>query len=486
MIQICFSPAYDSTVWAPASLVGLSAVGFKRTGEAGLLDILETRLGLKGPEEPKARRRLAWLAAMKAAGNGFWTRSAAIDPIAASDRLLSVRDRLIEGGWDGVADAGLSKVQDLARIENEFKIKSPCGKSDRLRALCLALESDPKACGLTSVRIECPPSMVSALWGRIFQALKKAGVRVESDESFFRSGPAPGAHSAHPASDSDLFKIQDLYKSPKPPTGDGSVQLIVARDPWESARMVAAWIAAQGVQHASDGRSGTVIICPPAHRGILKTALEARGIPFGGDHAEVSYARPALQILILALTLAWDPKDPSAALALLTIEGSPVSSAFRYALIRSLEESLEIGGKEWQAALATALDRALQESTDPEERKKLEARAKRVQDWFSARAFPLDAGIPASEALSLCERVGAWLQKRPERGASIHETLEILDLLRLMISNLKEASITRERLFHLLVEAVGSGVSSSPHEARANGVRIIDSPAHLIAPAETI
>jgi hypothetical protein len=75
-----------------------------------------------------------------------------------------------------------------------------------------------------------------------------------------------------------------------------------------------------------------------------------------------------LQIVILSLTLAWEPKDPSAALALLTIEGSPVPKAFRYQLVRSLGDSLAVGGKSWTEALDHVVDKLLKEAPTDDEK----------------------------------------------------------------------------------------------------------------------
>jgi RecB family exonuclease len=254
------------------------------------------------------------------------------------------------------------------------------------------------------------------------------------------------------------------------------VRFVTARDPWESARIAAAWVASQ----PKDTLPNLVVICPPRNRGILKTAFEARGIPFGGDHSEVSYARPSLQVLILALNLAWAPKDPALALALITSERSPVPGKLRRKLIESLNSSKAIGGTKWNQALEAALEERLKEITEVEEQEKLKRGAERVREWFSAPAFALQDGIPQKEVQAILTRVRNWLLPQ-ER-----ETKNIVDLLSALVSNLGEEKVTQERLFQHLMEAVGDGVASLLDPARAQGPRVVDSPAAISAPADTI
>ncbi len=473
MIHLHFSPAYDSNLWCGPVQPGSGQVGERWVGEIGLLDFLEVQLGLKGPDVAPEVRRLAHLNAIKDGEPGFWSRSFEVDPVAASKRLLSVRDRLIDSGWDGKPVAGLSKVADLARLEALFCDES--GKSDRLRKVEESLTKTPVPCGLSRITIECDSAEQSFRLRKIFSALRAAGVAIESRD--WNSGPAH-------ANAGDLSALPRLHHEAIAPKGDGSVRLVTARDPWESARVAAAFVASLSAEE----QANAVIVCPPRNRGILKTAFEARGIPFGGDHAEVSYARPPLQILILALTLAWDPKDPSAALALVTIEGSPVSSRFRSALIGSFEESLVVGGPKWNLALEEALSKALTELNDEEEKKKLEDRAARVKEWFSAPAHSYENGIPAGDVIAIVKRVTRWFQQRyqNEGGASVRGTIEIANLLGNLVQNLKEPRITRERLLSLLVEAVEDGVSSNGVAAQARGPFVVERPEAITAPASTV
>ena len=468
MIHLRFSPAYDSAVFTGLPTDTLASVGMRALGRAGLLDFLEVQLGIKGPDVAPERRRLTYLDAVRSAGPGFWSGSYAVDPISAAERLLQVRDLLVESGWSGAGISGIEKTSGFSKIEQVFKDSS--GLPDRLRVVAGLLAEVPSACGISQITLECPESSIHGAWRRIFDSLSKAGVKIERHR-FEETPPASKA--------CDLALLNSLTSTPKLPAGDGSFRIITARDPWESARMAAAFVAALSLQD----RSKMVLICPPRNRGILRTAFLARGIPFGGSHSEVSYARPSLQLLILALTLAWDPKDPTAALALLTLEGSPVHSRFRYALLRSFEKSLAVGGSVWSEALEAEVQSALSEATTQEEREKIQKRASRVQEWFSGKSYPVEAGVPRDEVLAICKRVSQWLRVRSFGGdlSSGRETIEMAGLLIELVLKLNEPTLTRERLFQLMLEVLGSGVTGGANSAEALGPIVIDSPAQLAA-----
>src|SRR4051812_48579806 len=112
-MRVLFDPNFDSAVW-PGPLAGCDAVaGEVWAGPAYLLDVLETALGLGSPPRTQALRAAAIVPAVRTI-DGFWSRSAEIDPFQAALRLLRWRDALWMAGWrgEGVSDrlAGLATV----------------------------------------------------------------------------------------------------------------------------------------------------------------------------------------------------------------------------------------------------------------------------------------------------------------------------------------------------------------------------------------
>src|SRR6185369_50071 len=90
-------------------------------GPLGLIQILETRLGLKS-ESPSAAQRVTQyrtlLKTLAEEGEVFYRASFEKDSYAVAETLLDWRDDLVEAGWDGHAAGDNSKrLRDLAAIE---------------------------------------------------------------------------------------------------------------------------------------------------------------------------------------------------------------------------------------------------------------------------------------------------------------------------------------------------------------------------------
>jgi len=106
--QIRFDLDFDHGAW-PGILGGAGGEGERTAisgaawlGPAGLLGLLETHLGLRGPSVPGSERVATLVPAVRST-SGFWSESAAADPFATARRLLADRDLLRLNGWRGDA-----------------------------------------------------------------------------------------------------------------------------------------------------------------------------------------------------------------------------------------------------------------------------------------------------------------------------------------------------------------------------------------------
>lgn len=478
-------------------------VGYVSLGELGFIDLLETQLGLKKPEHPNFQRKLTWLRALNAANSTprFYSESLKTDPMAVAEHSLNLRDKLVSAGWNKQPVEGVTKLSDMAEVEKHFV--NLTGTADRLLAVLTRLKALSKMSQISSIRLLDEQKVISYLWGQIISVeLIRLGVKIEW--AVPPINPVSGAKS-------DLGKLaqhksQDfIEKTPKDhllATGDESVVLLTGKDPWESARYLGVMLS----RFSKAELKNSVIIAPQRHRGILRAAMLAQGIPFGGTHSEISYSRPALQILVLALSLLWDPKDPSAALALLTIDSSPVSKSFRNALVRSLNDSLAVGGRIWNEALEKKFSELLEKSlvaevvaseaddedkeandTDSKKRK-LEKQKQRIIDWFSAPAFKYEEGIPLAELVVACKRISKWLRTIAlvSDKSSFFQAAEMSELVANLAGNLNEKTISRERLLHLLLDSVGDGIIADSINAQVGGPRVVTSPVEVASTSETI
>src|SRR6056297_2447730 len=99
-MKITFDMAFDHGHW-PGPLSGRkAAAGDLWAGPLGLLNLLETMTGLRRPPTPRAVRVAALVPAIRAA-QGFWSRSARVDPFGTADKILQWRDYLWLHGWRG-------------------------------------------------------------------------------------------------------------------------------------------------------------------------------------------------------------------------------------------------------------------------------------------------------------------------------------------------------------------------------------------------
>ena len=99
-MKIRFDPDFDGGAW-PGPLDGRdAAAGEAWLGELGLLERLETALGLAGPVPTAAERAAALVPGLRRI-QGFWTRSSEVDPLGSARELLRWRDELMLAGWRG-------------------------------------------------------------------------------------------------------------------------------------------------------------------------------------------------------------------------------------------------------------------------------------------------------------------------------------------------------------------------------------------------
>ncbi len=476
MIEIKFSRVFDRGTWAGAKQSGSSSIGHITVGELGLLDLLETQLGIKKPESLNYQRKIDYLKALRSANeeSRFYSESFVTDPMAVTEHLLAIRDQLIIANWQKCNIEDLKKVNDLCEVEKHFANTS--GTADRLLALRETLRARKVLTSIKSFISMDAKEELPALWKDVIShELPRLGIAVQF---------APNQNKSCSVLKSDLSRLLTLNEQEAHPIGDDSLMILTGRDPWESARFVAVYLGTI----PSDQLQKTVIVAHERHRGILLSAMLAQGIPFGGSHSEISYARPALQIVILALALSWEPKDPSCALSLLTIEGSPVFPAFRRALMRSLNESLAVGGQTWTDSLEEVTKILIDLAETNEEREKIQKRKKRIESWFSAPSFLYDDGIPVTELVSTCKRVSDWLRQVwvMSKKSSFREASESSEFLGNLAKGLGEEKITRERMIHLLNDSVGKGIIADSVLAQANGPRVVSNPGNILAPAERI
>jgi hypothetical protein len=143
-MKATFGMYLDGVSWSdePASL------GEVRLGPAGMLGLLESRLGLSAPPVRQARRIDENMKRMELcdSDDAWFHRSFSTDPWSTAKQMLEWRDELVESGWNGEPmDSLLPRLRALSEIERA-DLSLSRGEADRLRDVANALSEKREHC----------------------------------------------------------------------------------------------------------------------------------------------------------------------------------------------------------------------------------------------------------------------------------------------------------------------------------------------------
>lgn len=436
-----------------------------------LLRDLELRLGLSLPRSPHAVRVARFAARMSKLPPEarYYSRAFAVDALGTAAAMLALRDELIEAGWTGQTfdDAG-ERLNALQELEQVTEPELPAGDADRLISVAveLARVGFPVYSELTLVE---PIEDWSGAWRRIFEALKGAGTRIGVEQPFL-----PGA-----ATDTDLGRLQRALRGEWSEDerlelhGDGSFVIIDAETSWQAAHASAA-ILAQA--------SGTDTVVIREHDpAALDNALEALGLRTQGLRT-VSAWRSALQILPLALELAFEPKDPYRVLELLTLPVGPFAGFVGHALARALAQSPGIGSPAWEF-----VKQQLPKREEPTLR--TAEHLARIAEWLEAPGVDGRVGATVSTLLAVVARVRDWLLTRiastPDDSLLLAAAQQAA-VLKTAIESDPRPTLTLVQVRKLAESVLAHGTSAELLAEPAGRIPCVASPGHLRAARKSV
>jgi len=445
MLTITFDPAFDQGFW-PGPLDGRKAVtGEMWNGPLGLLDLLETMTGLRGPGLPPVLRAASLVPELRSK-EGFWSASAEVDPLGTAAKILEWRDFLKMHGWQGQECS--IRLRQLAQVTKDVLPGIP----DRLLAVEQSLSSASNA--LTSLTLLQPIHELPLRWQQVMHGLEQTGTSLAAQEL----APAK-AQGDLAASRQSQFQ----------PQLDGSLQLLRPQTQLEAAQETAAWLS------GLDSLERTVIIGPDS---ILDEALYRFGLPTTGASQPV-YDNALLQILPLVLEMAWKPPDPQRALELLTLPVSPIPKSIALRLVRALQEYPAVGSEKWQELM----HEGLQSIENPERRINVQSR---LQAIFESSIS--GSTCPASKILARIDLLRSWAKGRNEANAEELDWQSLISQLenarRLVdVSGLERFTAPQiKRMVHDLTRESGQ-VPLFPHQA---GLERVGSPECLAGKARHV
>lgn len=378
----------------PASSLGQTTVG-----PLGLLEILETQLGLTATCPSAAERTVQYrdCLAMCDDYSRFYHRSFALDPLGTAACLLGWRDEwaLHQHGhtqWDVALRPGApSRLQDLAAVEQRaLKAVAP-NVAQRLQAIEAGLRI--RKPDIEAIRLLEPIEVFPLRWQAVLRALP-----------VFQDAPTPAMGRGFLGRLQRQLAKAALGECPERLCwqDDGTVVLVQAETHILAAQWVAGRLATPGTLLVA-GADGALL---DAH--LAATGQARRGLK------ELSALRPSMQMLPLVTELLWSPLNCYALVQFLTHPVCPLPEFASHSLARKMAAAPGIGGEKWQRALASITSQA-----GPE---RAAAVAADIAFWVEHLRFDPAVGAPLTV---VTERIGRLLDVFRRRLGDANEALSI-------------------------------------------------------------
>lgn len=445
--------------WRPANRLGMPVFG-----PLGLLNLLETRLGLLRAECTQVQRMTQYRECLKRSDrpDRFYHASFGIDPIGASASLLSWRDHWYLHGWNGEAPSGAGvRVVDMAIVEGIARHLLFPSIGERLVHVADSLSRQQSK--IEQVELVDPIEAFPKCWRDVLAKLPVQSVRTY--------GPSADQKTV-------LGRLQVALKSAhegKQPLGkiawtdDGSLRVVRA----ETGLVAARWVA-----RTVTSRQEEVAIVAEQGRSLLDATLDAVDIARQGFQ-DSNPLVPALQVLPLALATVWEPLDIYALLQFLSHPIGPVPSYARRRLAGVIAECPGIAGPRWREVIEEI------ERLHPERAADVR---KAVAFWIEHPRYSPAQGAPLTMLLERTRGIrdyfGARLadQDPIQRAASATgygQAVTVAAALEALAAQ-GELSITPMELEALVAQCTGRGAPNFAMQAQVGCVPSVSDPAAFI------
>lgn len=449
------------------------------TGPLGMLNILETQLGLLHDETPHAERVLQYRDCLKRLDNvhRFYHKSFHTDELGTSATLLAWRDQWYLHGWRGPQGCSpeLSesrRLRDMLDVEFFAVEKVAASLGERLASVAVEIERRRPRIARVSL---CDTLRTWPLgWQRVLQVLPLHDPGADT--------PLLAASDAT----TQLGQLQTALLSlaqGKPPKkldwdDDGSVRIVQA----ETRLLAARWLSDRLAREAGD----TLLLAPEANG--LDEVVAAANLPRQG-FKENSAFRPALQVVPLVLGQLWKPLDLYGLLKFLTHPICPVPGVARTRLAEMLANSPGIGGGEaWERTLAD-IRRACDESGYD-----WDMAREKIKIWVEHPRYEPATGAPIGAIVDRLQQLANYFKGRlldadPTKQVAFAsgqaQTLACQRLLNALALQ-GETSIGPQQLQTLLDQATAQGSSNPLLEPQVGACRTITHPGAAVDTADHV
>ena len=444
-----------------------NSLGEITVGMNGMLDILETQLGLVADLLPQARRIAQYLDCLKKADHAmrFYHNSLEADELGTAATLLTWRDTWHLHGWTGRIDAGEVRLTDMAEVELLAQGRLSSSEGERLAAIVQMMEHRSPA--IRSVTLVSALAHFPKRWQQVLS-------RLPVDQLPF--APQSGELFLHTLQDrlqraqaGEIFAPEDklTFKN------DGSMLVVRA----ETRLLASCWLADRISRGVEDG----VLVAADA---LLDEILVAAGEARHGMN-ESSAFRPALQLLPMALALLWAPLDFNVLTSFLSHPISPVRGYARRKLAAKFADQPGIGGAEWEKVLNDIAGHYGDEAAEVHEQ---------ITSWVDHLRFDRNCGVPLEQVMVRARKLAHYFHVRlidqdEARRASWHAGFSQTSAFISALEQLQQSgmSVIRQRqLQKLLIEATARGSYNPKLLAETGAMGVVNDPAALIEPFEQV
>lgn len=378
-----------------------TVLGEVRVGPRGLLEMLETDLGLP-PVLEHAAAQLARYRSCLADANDlmrFYHASFEVDPIGVSRELMRWRAAWYEAGWDGRFQTREPRLADMAAVETLARESAAPCMGQRLQAIAQALRT--RRTQIARLVLLDDPAELPRAWRRVANA-----IGYEVHPGVF---PTPGAPPG-----TDLARLQTILAGSETTgsgrlEGDDTVLVVRAESRDVSARALAEYIRRVGAAER--------IVIAERDGIVFDNALERTGLPRCGFQHR-SRHRAVTQVPRLVLALLWEPIDPRLLLQFLLHPVAPLPRRVRRPLAGAVAQQPGVGGADWQAAMARIREAdAARPETDAA------AVTRDIRYWLESPRFSGQTGAPIETVVARTQRCARWVERRRANADELEQGL---------------------------------------------------------------
>ena len=428
-IKIIFGMELDGVRWSREA----ASVGSIVCGPHKLIEILETHFGLTAASIDAPERINQYKAKIEAADCEWCRASFKLDPWGTTKHLMSLRDQLVEFGWNS-SIGGSRRFDALGKIEETDLPLAP-EFGDRVAAVMSSANTIAADLEIVDDVADYPP-----VWQKLIKR-------------FFPN------YSVRQTNNCKREPKAILLKAPN--------EIMLAHD-----------FARYLVAGKSDNSRITIIA--GGDTTLLDGVMNRAGLPMIGGSLP-SAARESFQILPLWIENMWKPFSPEKFIQLLGITGSPVPGYIRHELVNALSEAPGIGGDRWEEAWRSIANKA-DEANDPE---KAHRRAKELKALFEGERFdPEMQGIPIKELAKRLDMLSEYIRPRVVDAEEWKLVISHIKEFKRLIAD--EESIRRVDANRIIDNIYGSGIPRSGAVEQVADWTRVSSPGQILDDADTV